>query len=92
MSDPLQFSIEGLGSASAGLSENADQAISATRTTGSKTGKPSSEGITDAATAVAAFGRAFQSRIQSHAQSAQAAAGSYSHTDDSASDAITRTV
>lgn len=92
MSDSLQVSTDGLRTASAELIGGANQAIIATTTSGATSGKPSSEGITHAAASIAAFGRAYQGRMQDHANSAGVAAASYTHTDANASDDITRTV
>ena len=92
MSKPLRVSPDGLHSASVELGFGAAQLSDATTTGGATSGRPSGEGIRQAAAAVAALGTAYQTRIDRHAQAALAAAANYTRTDSSESDAVARTM
>ena len=92
MSDPLRVSPDGLRSASAELELGATQLSDATTTGGATSGKPSGEGISRAAAAIDALGKAYQNRMDRHAQAALAAAEDYTRTDSSESDSVASTM
>ena len=92
MTEPLNIDAGGLRIASAELARVASQVASATATTGATSNKASSSGIASAGAAIAAFGQAYQTRIARHADATGVAAGSYTRTDDAASDAVARTI